>query len=141
MYVLCEREGREVSAQLLESATFTGLIVLCADDIDAFGAIFSASVVAAEWNCPLLVVVGQTAQPSGWTSRLDMLSELTWTAVDISGIRSLGPSRLPAALYLDQGHLVEASIALSSPSVIAERFQYVVPSIGKESSDRSIAWQ
>jgi hypothetical protein len=134
--------GQAMPGSLLDTANFTGLAVLCADDIDAFGAIFSVSVVASEWNCPFLVVVGQTSQPTGWTSRLDMLSGLTRVVVNVSEIRSLAPSRLPLALYLDQGHLVEASIALSSPSVVAERFQYVAPPIGgKEVNDRSTAWQ
>jgi hypothetical protein len=134
--------GQAMPASLLEASEFTGLVIFCADDNDAFGAIFSVSVVASEWNCQLLVVIGQTAQSSGWTSRLDMLSGFTRMTVGVSEIRSLIPSRLPVALYLDQGHLVEASIALSSPSIIAERFQYVAPAVGdKEADDRSIAWQ
>ena len=103
---------------------FTGFLAICSDDTDALGAVYSVAVVAEEWDYPLQVAVGRTLQPIGWRDRLEGLpGNVTQREMSIDEIGSLKPSALPVAVFLNQGKVLDASLALDSPSMIARSFQ------------------
>ena len=104
---------------------FTGFLALCADDADALGELYSAAVVAEEWGYPLLVAIAKTFRPTGWTDRLDGLpGNIGQYDMRIDEMRSLNPLRLPVVAFLNEGRLLDASVALNSPSSIATSFQH-----------------
>ena len=108
----------------LSDNAFTGFLAICSDDTDALGAIYSVAVVAEEWYYPLQVAVGRTLQPNGWRDRLESLpGNVTQREMSIDEIGSLQPSALPVAVFLNEGRVLDASLALDSPSAIARSFQ------------------
>jgi hypothetical protein len=124
-----------------ENPSFTGFCVLCADNSDALGAVFSVSVVARDWDRATIVVLGQTAAPTGWALHLsDTITDVTCLPVDLEVARALSPSRLPVAVYVHEGRVLDASVALASPSVVAERFQHVASPL-RDTEVRSIEWR
>jgi hypothetical protein len=104
---------------------FTGFLALCADDDDAFAAVHSAAVVAEDWGYPLLVGIAKTARPNGWIDRLDGLpGNVGDYDMRVDEMRSLGPVQLPIVAFLNEGRLLDASVALESPSSIATSFHH-----------------
>jgi hypothetical protein len=103
---------------------FTGFLVICADDVDALGAVYSVAVVAEEWGYPLLVAVARTLKPNGWRDRLDGLpGNVSQHEMNVDAISSLKPAALPVTLFLNESRVVDASLAMDSPSAIATNFQ------------------
>jgi hypothetical protein len=104
---------------------FTGFLALCSDDQDALGELHSAAVVAEDWGYPMLVAVTKTAQPDGWVDGLDSLpGNIGHYAMRADQLRALKPSRLPVVVFLNESRLLEASVALDSPSSISNGFQH-----------------
>jgi hypothetical protein len=114
--------GRHVAVPTEDA--FTGFVGFCADDADAFAEINSAAVVAEDWGYPMLVAIAKTVQPNGWIDRLDNLpGHVGEYSMRVDEMRSLGPVSLPIVAFLNEGRLLEASVALDSPSSIAASFQ------------------
>jgi hypothetical protein len=104
---------------------YTGFLAVCADNEDALDELHSTAVVAEDWGYPLLVAIAKTPQPNGWTDRLDSLpGNIGQYDMRIDEMRSLKPARLPVVAFLNESRLLDASIALDSPSSIATSFQH-----------------
>lgn len=114
--------GRHVAVPSEDA--FTGFVAFCADDDDAFAEINSAAVVAEDWGYPMVVAIAKTVQPNGWIGRLDGLpGNVGEYDMRVDEMRALGPVSLPIVAFLNEGRLLEASVALDSTSSIATTFQ------------------
>jgi hypothetical protein len=122
--------GHEASALLGAPSNYSGFILLCADDTDALGAVYSTSVIANEWDENLVVAQVASSQPSGWLTRSDhpLVSELWATVTEVTqeSLTLMKPDQLPICVYLREGRVVDASPTIASPSLIASRFTHVV---------------
>ena len=108
----------------LTNDPFTGFLAVCTDDVDAIAALYSVAVVAEEWGYPLLVAVGKTLRPNGWINRLDSLpGNVSQQEMRADQLSSLKPARVPVLVFMNEGRVLNASLALESPSVIATNFQ------------------
>jgi len=106
-------------------APFTGFLALVADDEDALGELRSTAVVAEDWGYPLLVAIGRSSKPNGWTAGLDSLpGNIGHYEMRSDELRSLKPVRLPVIAFLNESRLLDASTALDSPSSVAASFQH-----------------
>lgn len=104
---------------------FTGFLVLCSDDQDALGELYSVAVVAEEWGYPMLVAIAKTFRPTGWTERLDGLpGNIGQWDMRVDEVKALKPERLPIAAFINGGNTMDATLALDSPSTIARSFQH-----------------
>ena len=104
---------------------FTGFFALCSDDQDALGELYSAAVVAEEWGYPMLVAIAKSLAPNGWVDRLDGLpGNIGQYDIRADELRALKPSRLPVIAFVNEGRLLDASVALDSPSSVATSFQH-----------------
>lgn len=114
--------GRHVAVPTEDA--FTGFVAFCADDDNAYDEIHSAAVVAEDWGYPMLVAIAKTAQPIGWIGRLDSLpGNVGEYDMRVDEMRSLGPVSLPIVAFLNEGRLLDASVALDSTASIAASFQ------------------
>jgi hypothetical protein len=102
----------------------TGFLALCTDDVDSLGALYSVAVVAEDWGYPLVVAVGKTLRPNGWTHRVDGLpGNVIQRDMRIEEVSALQPAGLPAVVFVNEGRVLEASLGLDSPSDVAKNFQ------------------
>jgi hypothetical protein len=103
---------------------FTGFVAFCADDADAFEELNAAAVVAEDWGYPMIVGIAKTVQPNGWIDRLDGLpGNVGEYDMRVDEMRALGPVGLPIVAFVNEGRLLEASVALDSTASIASSFQ------------------
>jgi hypothetical protein len=103
---------------------FTGFVALCSDDADALGELQSAAVVAEDWGYPMLVGVARTPQGNGWIDRLDSLpGDIGRYDMRVDQLRALQPTRVPVLVFLNESRLLDASVALDSPSSVSAGFQ------------------
>lgn len=65
---------------------------------------------------------------------------MTLLFVEIELLRALSSVRLPVAVYLQEGRVLDGTVALGSPSVVAERFRYVASPL-RDADVRSIEWR
>jgi hypothetical protein len=131
--------GQQLTFELGSTPDFSGFVVLCSDDVDALGAVFSVTTIAQEWALPLVIAIVDTGRPTGWTSRLPQVAGALTVVDDALGrIRELRPARLPVCAYLREGRVLDASLALESPSIVASRFEHVAAPLNVES--RSFSW-
>ncbi|MGH2869529.1 MAG: hypothetical protein ACRDNK_18440 [Solirubrobacteraceae bacterium] len=126
--------GHDAATLLGAVANYSGFVLLCTDEVDATGAVFSLSVMAAEWDEELLIAqVVQVNESLGWLERISNRSDLDLAVSEVASasLAAMKPVQLPVGAYLRDGRLLDASSALQSPSVIANRFAHVVPSRGR----------
>jgi hypothetical protein len=104
--------------------SFTGFVAFCTDQVDSLGELYSVAVVAEEWDYPLQIAIGKSPKPTGWAHRLDaMPGNTSQQEINIERIGALKPAQLPALVFLNEGRVLDASVALESPTAIAGAFQ------------------
>lgn len=121
---------------LPEDDRFSGFLVVASDNKDAVAEIVSVSLVAKRWSRNVRIIVADTGEAKPWLADLGVLRPPPPVEhVPIATVTALRPSRFPFACYVDGGRLLDATVALSSPSVVAERFTYVASPLDQEMFD------